>query len=456
MQLLQQTLHRAWRTSLASDKTPGILLLLCTGFSLLMANSAVGPAYTALWHSQIAGMSLEHWISDALMALFFLFVGLELERELYCGALSDVRSALLPVVAAAGGIAVPALVHFSLNAGLPTQPGAGIPMATDIAFALGVLALLGSRIPSSLKIFLTALAVIDDLGAILVIALFYTSQFSLPYLLGALAVFCLLLMLNRVWRVMALLPYLAGGALMWYLTLRSGVHATLAGVLLAFAIPFSSAIAGQQSPSYCLEHWLHKPVSFVILPLFALANTGIVIHPGWQHDLLSPDSSGIMAGLILGKPVGILALSVLAVVCGLCRLPPGLRWHHIAGAGLLGGIGFTMSIFIANLAFAGNTILIDNAKIAILAASLVAGTLGFVWLFCVSTAPPGPHYRPHPRPDLPGLTRMPQAPVMQVSFFSQENVRIVTDSSQSRALLCFYNNLPHRSGSSCSFPPVCR
>lgn len=364
----------------SSEKSSGITLLICTAVSLMLANSVLGPAYVGFWHTMLGGLSIELWINDALMAVFFLFVGLELKRELITGELSDLQSALLPIFAALGGTIVPALIHFSFNAGLPTQPGTGIPMATDIAFALGVLALLGSRVPTSLKVFLTALAVMDDLAAIIVIALFYTSTFSLAYLLGALAVFCGLLVLNRVFRVVSLIPYLLGGALMWYLMLQSGVHATIAGVLLAFAIPFSAGSSGKKSPSHWLEHVLNRPVSFLILPVFALANTGIIISSGWQGELLSANSSGIIAGLVIGKPVGIMLLSYLAVVVGLCKLPGDLRWRHIFGAGLLGGIGFTMSIFITNLAFVGNTDVITGSKIAILLASLVAGLLGFCWL----------------------------------------------------------------------------
>jgi NhaA family Na+:H+ antiporter len=253
-------------------------------------------------------------------------------------------------------------------------------MATDIAFALGVLALLGSRVPASLKIFLTALAVMDDLGAIVVIALFYSTDLSFLYLLGALAVFGGLLAMNRVLRVMALLPYLAGGALMWFLMLKSGVHATIAGVLLAFAIPFSPKEDDAHSPSHQLEHILHKPVTFLILPLFALANTGIVIGTGWATELLGANSLGIMLGLVVGKPVGIFLFTFAAVTLGLCRLPLDLAWRHVLGAGLLGGIGFTMSIFITNLAFTGAADPINASKMAILAASLVAGLLGFAWL----------------------------------------------------------------------------
>lgn len=375
-----QKFSNAFNDFLESKKSGGIILILCTIISLLLANSALSESYLHIWHLRIGGLSVEHWINDALMAIFFLLIGLELERELYNGELSNFKNALLPIVAAVGGIAVPAAIHFAFNNGTPTQSGLGIPMATDIAFALGALALLGSRIPTSLKIFLTALAVMDDLGAIIVIALFYTAQLTLIYLLAACAVFGLMLVLNRIFRVMALTPYLICGALMWFLMLHSGVHATIAGVLLAFAIPFSARQDDEESPSHRLEHVLHKPVTFIVLPLFALANTGIVIGSGWMQELISLNSLGILAGLIIGKPLGITLVTLLALGIGLCRLPADLNWKHIVGAGLLGGIGFTMSIFITNLAFVGEADVINASKMAILLGSLTAGTLGFVWL----------------------------------------------------------------------------
>ena len=379
-------LSRTFARFFESEKSGAIVLVACTLASLLLANSAMGPAYAELWRTQIGGMTLEHWINDALMAVFFLFVGLELERELYVGELSDLEAALLPIVAAAGGIAVPAAIHFALNAGSATQSGAGIPMATDIAFALGVLALLGDRVSPSLKVFLAALAVMDDLGAIVVIGLFYARDFSAGYLAASLAVFAVLVALNRTFRVRALLPYLIGGAVMWYLMLKSGVHATIAGVMLAFAIPFSSRAEDEESPSHRLEHFLHKPVAFLVLPLFALANTAIVIGGDWHQQLLTANGAGIIAGLVAGKPLGILAASAAAVALGLCRLPADLGWRHIAGAGMLGGIGFTMSIFIANLAYPGDPEAVNASKMAILVASACAGAIGFAWLrFCGGT-----------------------------------------------------------------------
>jgi Na+:H+ antiporter, NhaA family len=381
-------LSETFRRFFGSEKAGGIMLIACTAISLLLANSPVGDGYRDSWHAEIAGMSVEHWINDGFMAVFFLFIGLELERELYNGELSNPRKALLPILAALGGVIAPALIHLSLNAGTQTQGGIGIPMATDIAFALGILSLLGNRVPWSLKVFLAALAVMDDLAAIVVIAIFYTEKLSLIWLGAALGVLTVLVVLNRM-RVMMLFPYLLGGVLMWFLMLKSGVHATIAGVLLAFAIPFSARRDDQASPSHRLEHFLHKPVAFLILPLFALANTGILIGADWRAELATNNSVGIIAGLVLGKPIGILVLSSIAVALGLCRLPDDVRWHQIVGAGFLGGIGFTMSIFIANLAFASQVSLINSSKMAILLASFGSALLGFLWLLAASRRAPG-------------------------------------------------------------------
>lgn len=245
---------------------------------------------------------------------------------------------------------------------------------------MGVLALIGKRVPASLKIFLTALAVIDDLGAIIVIAVFYTAKVTILYLVGAIIVFGLLLILSRNFRKVSLIPYLLGGVLIWFLMLKSGVHATIAGVLLAFAIPSSNKEDDEESPSYRLEHFLHKPVAYIILPIFALANTGIIIEEGWYQSLSTSNSLGITLGLLVGKPLGITLLSFIVIALGICRLPLDLNWKHVFGAGLLGGIGFTMSIFITNLAFPGNMGTINTSKMAILVASLTSGALGFLWL----------------------------------------------------------------------------
>lgn len=382
--LLTNTFNRFFE----SEKTGSVLLIIATAISVTLTNSAMGPQYLGFWQTSFAGLTLEQWINDGLMAIFFLMIGLELEREMYIGELSDLRNALLPIFAAAGGMLVPALIYYAFNAGLPTQSGIGIPMATDIAFALGALALLGKRIPASLKIFVVAFAVIDDLGAIVMIALFYTDTVTFHYLAGSVGVWLVMLSLNRHFCVSSLPVYLAGGALMWVLMLKSGVHATVAGVMLAFAIPFWRHNETVNSPSYALENLLHKPVAFIVLPLFALANTGIVIGSGWQSDLTDLNGMGIISGLVIGKPLGVLALSFIAVMLGICSLPSDLRWRHLVGAGMLGGIGFTMSIFITNLAFADQPEVINATKMAIFAASLLAGLLGFLWLrFCGSSEP---------------------------------------------------------------------
>ena len=369
-----------------SEKSSGILLIICTIIAIAMTNSPIGQDYLSLWQTDVAGLKLEHWVNDGLMAIFFLLIGLELEREIYIGELSHIKNALLPICAAVGGMLLPALIHYLFNQETPTQNGIGIPMATDIAFALGVLAILGNRIPASLKVFVVAFAVIDDLGAIVIIAAFYTAKLSVAYLLSALAVWALLIVLNRVFRVMALLPYLIGGVLMWFLMLKSGIHATVAGIMLAFAIPFSAKDDDKKSPSYKLEHFLHTPVAFIILPIFALANTGITLGADWLSGLSSANSLGIILGLVLGKPLGVTLFCFLAVALGICRLPADLKWLHIVGAGILGGIGFTMSIFITNLAFVGSLDIINAAKMSILLASLLAGFVGYLWFMLFGKA----------------------------------------------------------------------
>ncbi|MCP9753424.1 Na+/H+ antiporter NhaA [Ferruginibacter sp. HRS2-29] len=369
-------LSRLFSEFFNSEKAGGIILIVCTVLSMILANSGFSQDYTSFWQLQAFGHSITHWINDGLMSIFFLLIGLELEREIYKGELSELKNALLPIVAAIGGVLVPAGIYLVLNYGTPTQSGAGIPMATDIAFAIGVLALLGSKVPTSLKIFLTALAVIDDLCAILVIAIFYSSGISLLYLGIALAIFAFLCVLNRL-KVNWLPIYLLAGVAMWYCMLQSGVHATISGVLLAFAIPFGDG--NERSVSYRLQHFLHKPVAFFIVPLFALANTAIVFEAGWTNGLFSTESMGIIAGLGIGKPVGILLFSFLAVTAGICALPSDLRWKHLLGAGLLAGIGFTMSIFVTLLAFTDQHH-ISTAKIAIIAASLITAISGLVFL----------------------------------------------------------------------------
>lgn len=362
-----------------SEKAGGLTLLFCTALSLILSNVTIGDSYIHFWHQKVnlhlgLNYSVEHWVNDGLMAIFFLLIGLEIKRELYVGELSHIKNALLPVVAAIGGMIVPATIHFIFNKGLVTQSGFGIPMATDIAFALGVLSLLGKRVPLSLKIFLTALAIIDDLGAIIVIALFYTKGFSIAYFSAALGILVILAVFNWL-KLHRLFFYLIPGILLWYCMLKSGVHATIAGVLLAFTIPFREE---SHNPSDKLQHFLHKPVAFFIVPVFAFANTAIKI-PEDLNKVLDMNTVGIALGLIIGKPVGIMSFCWAAVKTKVCRLPKELNWRLLFGTGLLAGIGFTMSIFIATLAFAGEDEIVAS-KMAILAASLVAGGMGFLYL----------------------------------------------------------------------------
>lgn len=360
-----------------SEKSGGLILLVCTLISILLANSTIQESYQSLWHLKIGTHSLEHWINDGLMAIFFLLVGLELIQEIYEGELSSLKTALLPISGALGGMLIPAIIYMSLNFGTNTQSGFGIPMATDIAFALGILSLLGKRVPISLKIFLTALAVIDDLGAIIVIAIFYTTSLSWAYLLGAFGTFCALMLFNKVFKIKTLIPYLIGGVIMWYCMLNSGVHATIAGVLLAITIPFNKD--GKNSLSSKLQKWLHQPVAFFILPVFALANTAITIEGNWDQSIGEPFALGILLGLILGKPIGITLFSFLSVKAKLCNLPKGVKWKELLGVGILGGIGFTMSIFITLLAF-NDAHHINESKLMILLASLISGLVGYIWL----------------------------------------------------------------------------
>lgn len=318
---------RIMKDFLDSEKVGGIILLGSTIISLWLANSAVGQSYIDFWHQKLnlsfaalaLDYSIEHWINDGLMTIFFLLVGLEIERELYIGELKELRVAALPIAAAIGGMLIPAFIHYLFNQGTATQSGFGVPMATDIAFALGMLALLGNRVPFSLKIFLTALAIIDDLGAILIIAIFYNDGIQWGYLFTSLGILAALFAMGRL-KVYNLAFYIIPGIVIWYCMLKSGVHATIAGVLLAFAIPFGTG--GNKSPSYRLQHFLHKPVAFIILPLFALANTGILLSGGWVNGLATNNSLGIMLGLLIGKPLGILLF---------CFLLIKLKWGSIPG-----------------------------------------------------------------------------------------------------------------------------
>lgn len=359
-----------------SEKAGGLVLLICTVISLVLANSSISEEYISIWHYQIGSHSAEHWINDGLMTIFFLLIGLELEREVYIGELSKIKDAILPISGALGGMLIPALIYFAFNVGTSTENGIGIPMATDIAFAIGILSLLGNRVPVSLKIFLTALAVIDDLGAIILIALFYTKTIYFTNLIISLSIFGVLLIMNRL-KVTNLILYLVGGIFMWYFMLNSGVHATITGVLLAFALPFGNG--SSKTISSQLQHWLHHPVAFIVIPIFALCNTAIVISKDWIHNFSESYSLGIIFGLVLGKPIGIFLFTYLSVKLKFTQLPEDLSWKKIIGVGFLGGIGFTMSIFVTLLAFEDHQI-ITNSKFMILIGSLISGIIGFIWL----------------------------------------------------------------------------
>ena len=361
---------------ISSEKSSGIALMICGIISLFAANSIFGNEYIHLWHMKIFSKSIEFWINDGLMTIFFLLVGLEIEREFYIGELSDIKKSLLPIFAAAGGMLFPAAIHFFLNQNTVFSKGFGIPMATDIAFSLGVLSLLGRRVVSSLKVFLTAQAIIDDLGAILVIALFYSNSLSLVYLGAAAVIFAIMIILNRI-KYYRLFPYLILGCVMWGCMYLSGIHPTITGVLLAFAIPFSRG--DKSSPSHILQHRLHKIVAFIILPIFALANTAILIPADFTSAIFNSNSYGIILGLIAGKPLGIFLFSLIGISLGLCALPKEIKKIHLIGIGLLAGIGFTMSIFITLLAFSSNVVIV-NSKLSVLIASVAAGFLGFILL----------------------------------------------------------------------------
>lgn len=376
--ILQEKILSPIREFIRDSRAVGVTLLVCTLVSLVLSNMDWSHDYALFWEKEIVypsgnihlPHSILHWINDGLMAVFFLLVGMEIKREVLEGELSSFKKALLPVLAALGGMVFPALFYLCFNTGSGFPQGWGVPMATDIAFSLGILSLLGRRVPLSLKIFLTALAIIDDLGAILAIAVFYTDHIDWGYLCWSGGILMVLFMMNR-FRVSTLVPYFVLGAGLWYCLYHSGVHATLAGVLLAFTLPLSKI------PS--LEHWLHDPVSFIILPLFALANTAIIFPADISSALSSPISYGILFGLVIGKPVGITVVSLIAVRFRLARLPEALNRKHIAGMGMLAGIGFTMSIFISMLAFKDADAQV-TAKIAVLLASLAAGLMGFTYL----------------------------------------------------------------------------
>ncbi|CAN7194520.1 Na+/H+ antiporter NhaA [Mesorhizobium amorphae] len=379
-----------FREFLDGEAAGGIILMGAAALALIVANSPLSETYFAALHAYLGPLSVSHWINDGLMAVFFLLVGLEIKREMLDGQLSTWPRRVLPGIAAAGGMVVPALVYVAINRdNSAALSGWAIPTATDIAFALGVLSLLGNRVPASLKIFLTALAIIDDLGAVIIIALFYTSGLSLAYLGAAFAVIAVLVVLNRM-RVLTLSPYLVLGVILWVLVLKSGVHATLAGVALALTVPLErSAGVGhhlEHSPLHRLEHGLHKIVPFVVIPIFGFANAGVSLAGVSLAALVEPLTLGVAAGLVAGKLIGVFGSSALAIRLGFADLPANAGWLHLIGISLLCGIGFTMSLFIGLLAFASDVALQDAVKVGILAGSLIAALLGATVLLVAPAA----------------------------------------------------------------------
>lgn len=376
---------KLYQKFLETESKAGIILIFCVLISILVANSSLGAHFSALLNfklgSEFAGIDLNFtslsWINDGLMAVFFLYVGLEIKREVLDGELKSVKQASLPIVAAIGGMVIPAGLYFLINIGTDSAKGWGIPMATDIAFAIGILSVLGSRVPASLKIFLTALAIVDDLGAILVIAVFYTADLHFTYLLLAAGVFAFQMALNY-FGVRKLVFYIIPGIVLWYLIHHSGIHATIAGVLTAIAIPATSA-KRKRSPLEKLEHLLSNPVSYVIMPLFALANTNIKFESGMVSGLTNPLGLGIIAGLFIGKPLGITLASWIAIKLKIAKKPRSASWKQISGIAMLGGIGFTMSIFVSILSFASPLFQLE-AKFSILIASIISAAAGYIFL----------------------------------------------------------------------------
>ncbi len=415
---------------LHAQTTTGIILMFMTVFALVLANTPLTEEYANFFHTKVdlhvgswqLSHTIHHWINDGLMAIFFFIIGLEIKREILVGELSNIRVAILPILSAIGGMVLPALIYLIINYGEVGAKGWGIPMATDIAFAISALVLLGKRVSPALVTFLVALAIVDDLGAVIVIALFYTDQiYTLPLTLAGVS-FLILLSFNR-FGIHMILPYFVIGLFMWFFMLESGIHATIAGVIAAMAIPskpkqtpldftmhtknlldeydnypvatdhmmhekqkaillnIKDRIDAVGTPAARLEHDLHLPVSLVVIPLFALANAGISIDfSSIGETIVTPVSMGIIAGLILGKVLGIFGVAYLAIKVGIAKLPQDSTMSQIFGVAFLGGIGFTMSIFVADLAFLGNEVLIFQAKVGILSASLFAGLFGFFWL----------------------------------------------------------------------------
>ena len=360
-----------------NEAAGGFVLMAAAALALIVANSPFAPAYFDSLHKYAVGMTVRHWINDGLMVIFFLLVGLEIKREMLVGQLSSWPRRVLPGIGALGGMIVPALIYLAFNRDNPEAlRGWAIPTATDIAFALGVLSILGKRVPVSIKVFLTALAIIDDLGAVVIIALFYTSELSAQYLLAAAGVLATLILLNRR-GVQSLWPYMLLGALLWFFVLRSGVHATLAGVALALTIPLSKKNELSDPPLITLENSLHNIVPFLIIPLFGFANAGLSFEGLSVANLIDPLTLGVALGLLVGKIIGVFGFSSIAIGLGFARLPQDATWTQLCGVALLCGIGFTMSLFIGLLAFASNPILQSEVKVGILGGSLIAGILGY-------------------------------------------------------------------------------
>ncbi|WP_217540765.1 Na+/H+ antiporter NhaA [Vibrio metschnikovii] len=372
---------RMIRSFFKTEAAGGVLLVMAAIAAMLIANSPVNELYQHALHAYVFGMSLSYWVNDGLMAIFFLLIGLEVKRELIEGSLKSKEQALFPAIAALGGMLAPALVYTWFNSADPTaSQGWAIPAATDIAFALGIMALLGNRVPVSLKAFLLALAIIDDLGVIIIIALFYTSELSSFALAMGLLTAGGLYLLNR-YKVTSLVPYLILGAILWFAVLQSGIHATLAGVMIGFAIPLKGKQATSPSPLKRLEHWLHPWSTFAILPLFAFVNAGISLEGISLAGLTSTLPVGVALGLFVGKPLGIFTFSWISVKLGMTKLPEGIDTRHILAVSVLCGIGFTMSIFISSLAFGHAHLILDNyARLGILIGSTAAALAGYIML----------------------------------------------------------------------------
>lgn len=364
----------------AAESAGGLTLMAAAFAALVVANSPWAAVYFSTLHVKFAGLSIEHWINDGLMAVFFMLVGLEIKREMLAGQLSSWSQRALPGFAALGGMIVPALIYLLINWGnKETVGGWAIPAATDIAFALGVLSLLGKRVPISLKIFLSALAILDDLGAVLIIALFYTSDLSVGMLIASLCVTFMLIALNRC-GVRKLLPYLILGALLWFLMLQSGIHATLAGVIIALCIPMGDRNDERRSPLLYLEEKMHPWVAFAVVPIFGFANAGVSLAGITPANLIDPVPLGVALGLLLGKQLGVFGLAALAIRYGVAKLPEGCSWQQLYGVALLCGIGFTMSLFIGALAFPNAPHLVDEVKVGVLLGSILSAIFGVIVL----------------------------------------------------------------------------